>query len=524
MSGNGQIAGRVQDARKHYDVAALLKAGYFLSPALMVYGRAGVALGKFDTNIRLGDGRTFQQDDFSPGFRAGVGAEYSFPNNLFMLLDYSYTRYNSYHVDRSSPGQIASGMLKIENFTPVENVFSVGLGYRFGGSGKDDKKAAAPRLQRGPDGKGVRLGSFIFQPSLTVSETYDSNIFATRTGSIGDYVTTISPGFTLNSDWKEHELDFSGSADVLRYGQNETEDHEHYSFATDGRYDIARATNAFGGASYTKGVEDRESPDNVSGSAPTEYTDIRGYFGGFHRFGRPAVRVGGTVRSLDFNDTPATGGSINNDDRDRMIYTGGVWTGYQIAQPLELWGQAAADVRRYRQSVDDFGFARDSTGYRALVGADFKLLGGSVDGSIYAGSLYQAYNDARFQSISVPSFGGNLTWSISPSTEASVFVDRVLTETTLPSASGSIDTTYGGSISQQITAKLRGDAQFAFTNSDFYGISREDNLVSASIGVRYNLTKEFFLGADYRYEARQSEVFAQNYQRSQISLRIGSEF
>jgi hypothetical protein len=101
----------------------------------------------------------------------------------------------------------------------------------------------------------------------------------------------------------------------------------HAGAGLDSRFDVSRASNLFGGGAYTRDVEDRDSPDDVSGSAPTEFSITDGYAGAFHRFGRPAVRIGGTFRSLNFDDTPALGGAINNDDRDRTKYTGGAWAG-----------------------------------------------------------------------------------------------------------------------------------------------------------------------------------------------------
>jgi hypothetical protein len=515
------VGGRLQEVKKEYDVAALLRGGYYLSPSLLLYGRAGVAMGNFETDVRLGDGRSFEQDEYVLGLRAGLGVEYAFDRHFFALLEYTYTQFERYGVDRSSPGQTAAGNFQIEEFTPVESMFWVGVGYRFGGNETGDEDA--PKLVRGPDGKGIRLGSFIALPQLTVTQSYNSNIFATQTNEVDDNITTVTPSLALNSDWDKHEFDLWGTSDVVRYASRSSEDHVHYSFGADGRYDIARSTNAFGGGSYTRDVEDRESPDDTVGTEPTKLSITNGYAGVFHRFGQPAVRLGGTVRSYDFDDTPTSTGSINNDDRDRNVYTGGLWTGYQFQNGPEIWGQYSLDVRRYDQTPDDLGFKRDSRGYRALVGVNFKL-GQTVDGSAYVGAMKQDYDDARLPTISGAAYGGNLDWEISPATEASLYVDRVIGETTLANASGSVDTTYGVSASQQILQKLRADAGFAITNSNYYGISREDNYASLNVGLRYDLTSEFFAGAGYEHHVRESDINGQNFNRNVFSLQVGGAF
>ena len=40
--------------------------------------------------------------------------------------------------------------------------------------------------------QGVRVGSFVLRPSLTVSDTYDSNVFASNTGEVSDFVTEVT--------------------------------------------------------------------------------------------------------------------------------------------------------------------------------------------------------------------------------------------------------------------------------------------------------------------------------------------
>lgn len=511
------VGGRLQHLTKEYDVAALFRGGYYLNPALLLYGKAGVAMGNYEADVRLGDGRSFEQDEYLLGLRGGIGLEVAFDSHFFGILDYTYTEFERFGVDRSSPGQIAAGTPFIEEFTPEESMFWIGVGYRFGGNETADGQPVA--LSFGPDGDGVRLGSFVLLPELAISETYNDNIFATETGEIDDFLTTISPSVALNSDWDDHLFNVWGLADIVRYGDNDAEDHEHYSLGADGRYDISGDTNLFGGGAYTRDIEDRDSPDDVNGSEPTELTVQNAYAGGFHRFGAPAVRLGGTATVYDFDDTPAAAGTINNDDRDRNVYTGGIWAGYQAPDAPEFWVQYALDIRDYDQQRDDFGFARSSDGYRALAGINVEI-GTDIEGTAYIGYMKQDYDDGRLSDIGTGTYGGSIDWSITPATRASGYVDRVIGETTLINASGSIDTTYGLAASQQITEDLRADTGFAFTTSEYQGVSRDDNYVSVNVGMSYSLTEAFSLDAEYRHDIRETDVPGQNYNRNVVTLRV----
>jgi hypothetical protein len=49
------------------------------------------------------------------------------------------------------------------------------------------------------DPLGIRLGGFKLRPSLVLGESYDTNIFATRTNTVSDFKTTIAPSVDLRS-------------------------------------------------------------------------------------------------------------------------------------------------------------------------------------------------------------------------------------------------------------------------------------------------------------------------------------
>lgn len=119
---------------------------------------------------------------------------------------------------------------------------------------------------------GVRLGGFLLFPDLSVSESYNSNIFATDTNKRDDFITTIEPSLDLRSDWNNHALNFHADAPVVRHADETDENYTDYTLATNGRLDVARDLRLFGAAGYRVRHEERASPDNQGGAEPTEYS------------------------------------------------------------------------------------------------------------------------------------------------------------------------------------------------------------------------------------------------------------
>ena len=102
---------------------------------------------------------------------------------------------------------------------------------------------------------------------------------------------------------------------------------------------------------------------------------------------------------------------INNDDRDRWQYTGGVRLGYEVSPRIEPYLQLAVDNRRYDATLDDLGYQRDSNGRRYLVGIRWNIPR-KVKLDAFAGRLKQDYADARFNDVSAPLAGAALVWAV----------------------------------------------------------------------------------------------------------------
>lgn len=387
----------------------------------------------------------------------------------------------------------------------------------------------APRPQ--DQVSGLKWGSFVVYPEVSLSGLYDDNIYATPTNTVHDWVTIISPAVSVKSAWSKNMLNFRAGTDIDRYHSYSSEDTADYWANVDGRYDLSANANVYAGGGFSRNHEDRATPDAVLNSTkPTLYTETRGYVGAYRRLGRVALRVGGTYEKLDYNNgVTDTGTPINNNDRDRTLTALGGRLSYSFAPGYDLFGQAATDTRRYVQYYDDSGYHRDSDGYRVALGGSVNLAK-RLTGEAYVGHLLQNYSDARLADVSAPYFGGEIKWFATPQTTATGFVDRSVEETTLAGSSSSLDTTVGARIEHWVAPRLKVNVRAAYIHSDFQGYDltdgayRVDKLLDAGAGLRYDVSRYVYVGADYRFLRRESNVPDGNYYRNQIMFTVGSQF
>lgn len=362
-------------------------------------------------------------------------------------------------------------------------------------------------------------------PELTsgvaISETYSDNIYATRTAKISDWITQISPFVNLNLKGDKGEANIGGRADIGRYAQHSDENYNDYWLYTDGRYNYSSMLTFSGGAAYDHLHELRSSPNARPGVTPTTYDVARAFGGALLKFGQNSVRFGATYDHFDYNNVPRVGGgTVINDDRDRNVTTAGVRVGHSLNASDELFGSLSVDDRNYRLPVDDFGYQKSSSGVRFSSGVRHQVTS-TLDGEVYAGGLYQRYDDPRFGAVFVPDFGGRLRWTGVPDTTFTASLDRTLLETDIQGSSGYIETLAALRIFHWIRPNLRVEGFGSYALDQFNAISRTDQVQSYGMGIRNYLTPHFYVAADLTRTVRDSTDLTFSYTESRAMVRAG---
>jgi hypothetical protein len=191
---------------------------------------------------------------------------------------------------------------------------------------------------------GGRTGSFLVFPTANLGESYDTNVFATATNTKSDLYTMLSPGVVVRSDWNVHALEFSAKGDTRRDVSQANENVTGFAVRGDGRLDILRDIYALGGAGYQLLHDDRSSPDSVNGKKPVEYHVTSANLGYVHELGRLGARADATIDSFSFNNaTASTGATINQHDRDRIVYAVAPRLTYEIVPAYNAFAKLSGN-------------------------------------------------------------------------------------------------------------------------------------------------------------------------------------
>ncbi len=357
-----------------------------------------------------------------------------------------------------------------------------------------------------------------------------------RTTTTSTRILVVSPALSGESRWDIHRLSIDAGAELGRYDEYGTEDYDDWWVNANSRYDLATGSHLFGGLGFSQEHEDRGSPDAVAPTAalsaidaePTVYTALTGQGGIVHRLGDNLLRAGATYERLDYDDVPSLAGTtIDNDDRDRQAVGLALRLSRPIAEHLDLFAQGLWNQRRYAHTPDDYGYYRDSDGYRLAVGLKGRLARG-LDAEGYVGYLSQDYDDPRFDRVSAPDFAGKLDWRVDPRTRARLTLERTLNETTLEGSSSYLYTNLTGSLTHQPSERTTLAANFGAGLVAYQDVGRDDWIYSAGVSAGYRVTDQLTVTAGYRFARRDSNDGGvpggdlYDYDRQQVFLTISA--
>lgn len=372
--------------------------------------------------------------------------------------------------------------------------------------------------------QGVRVGTFVLRPSLAVSETYDSNIFARETNKVDDAVTTINPHVRLESDWANHALSVDADLEQILHVNETGEDRTNWSISAAGRVDVLRDTSVSVGLLYGSFTEGRGAPDAVGTAAePTPYEDITATAGVEQRFGRLSAELSGSYQKLDFDDVPLIGGGIDeNDDRDRTVIETAVQVGYQVVADTVVFLRGTYNWRDHDVEPPVATVDRDSDGYEVVAGVNFEL-GSLATGEIYAGYQEQDFESPAFGDVSGAAYGANIDWYVTPLTTVRFGAAKSLQDTTTVGASSFDQQQFSVGVDHEFLRNLIASVDVAYAMEDYEGTSREDDVLEIDFGIDYAFNRNFSAGFFYGYEERDSSVTGLSYSRDIVGVRMRSE-
>jgi hypothetical protein len=372
------------------------------------------------------------------------------------------------------------------------------------------------------DAKGLPLGGFRAFPTLNVKGNYDDNIYRLSTGTTSDWFFSVAPSLLVKSEWSRHSLQFNGGLEQLKYMDQTSEDVLNWNAGANGQLDVLRELYLAGNVDYAQRHEPRSSPNDSFGVEPTPYKDLNTGASLHFKPNRFGVVIGGNFERLDYDPVARFPTGVNpNDDRDRDLYTGTVRLSYDFSPGYAAFAEASYNSRHFDQTFDRSGLRRDSNGYRVDGGLQF-MLSHLLEGEVFVGYLNRKYK-APLSGVSGVDYGANLTWYATPLTTVHLTGARTVDDTTLAGASSEDRRSIAASVDHELTRNIILHANIGYANSEYPGITREDDTFDAGVGAEYLLNRYLSLNVNYSYEDKSSNAAGAPYSDNLISFGLKAQ-
>lgn len=382
-------------------------------------------------------------------------------------------------------------------------------------------------LQRTPEEfepVGGRIGSFFLYPTVEARIEYDDNILALPDNGEGDVELSVRGGARLVSRWQRHRLEADAYIQQNFHGRFTTEDVMEGGARVQGRLDISRETSARLVASLDALAEDRANITSSSQARrPTRFRRADTLLSLAHEMGRLRLVGDAQLVVLDFDDAEGADGTLVEQDFRDSVYARG-----SLAASLEISPRISALVRGQVDRLTYSGdptvpdpFDRDTTGYAIEAGVRLEL-SSLLFGELRAGVLHREVDDPGADGLTGVSFGGNLTWAVTPLTTLRFYADRQVEEGGSQLVSGNIRSQARIEAEHELLRNLVLEGRAGFSRIDTVGqidTSAEEYNLMAGATWKLDRNLRIFVRAD-RFQRFAEDAFFREFTRNRISAGV----
>jgi hypothetical protein len=363
------------------------------------------------------------------------------------------------------------------------------------------------RLRPEYDYPGLRLGSFVFEPELTESGGYDSNVTATRTPQGSPFVETNAK-LDAVSDWGPAESLGAGvSIDNNLYSAQPRQNYSNWTASIGGSHDFGYDT-LYVGYAHLNLNQTPSSLDAPQLDSPIAYRVDTVRLNYRALLGQTTLTPGMEVTRYNYDNGTVQGVPYVQTYRDRVVYTPSLIAAYEFA-PL----RSLVMVIRYA----DAQYTEPQAGQATLNYTDAALLGGvnfDTGGPVRLRALigYETrhFASSQYQTISAPIFEASAVWTPVGLTTVTGTVARYIQDSASESTVGYTETALKLSVDQEYLPNVLLNASGAMYSDNYAQNEGTQNYYTLGAGVIWLLNHNMRLIARYDFSSRQSPAESAN--------------
>lgn len=378
------------------------------------------------------------------------------------------------------------------------------------------------RQHPGYESVGIRAGSWMVYPSMTMGGLYDSNVFASNFDKRSDVALVVAPTVRAHTLWERHEVDLQASARSYFYRENPGLDQNNISLQGRSRIDITHdraILSRFEAAHLNIDVGTLSSP--AGAVQPTPYDLLSGDVAYRQEFNRLTASFGARAQSYNYGTTRSQDGrTIRQDNRDGQIYALYGRADYAVSPKLGFFGAAEGNQRDLRGTPTQ---SLSSEGYRTIGGAVIQL-SPVIMSEFGAGYSSQRFDSSRFGTAAGPTYRMMMIWSPTRLIDVWFKAEQLMTQISDTSTTSVRARAFQLGIDYELLRNVIVSTSAMHENDKFVGQVRDDNVLSTRAEVRYLPNRFSTISLRHNYTQRDSNLPTISYDKHEVSINVTARF
>lgn len=221
-------------------------------------------------------------------------------------------------------------------------------------------------------GRGQILESFLLFPKVETSVVFDSNIFADANNTTADFIGTVKPELTLQSNWDNHAFFIRGFGEFGRNLKNNRESFRRHGVEIGGRIDVTEFLFVKPEMGWQRKTSARSDIDtDAGGDEPTVFYESFGSLQARYKRDRLLLDAKTKMTVKDFTDTPAGAGETENDQNDSWLWENSFRVGWEGWRGTTIFTEPFFRVSRNFINPDNANVTRGFTSKGILFGLTY---------------------------------------------------------------------------------------------------------------------------------------------------------
>lgn len=364
--------------------------------------------------------------------------------------------------------------------------------------------------------EGVRVGNFIFFPTVGTLVRYDDNIFATAANRKKDAVSELMPELKIKSDTGNHEFDLTLSGKLVAFAEHEDQNYTDLTASARAALHFDHAHTLSASVLSMLRHENGLDPGFPQDAArPVEYLYNRASAGITRDAGQLYGTFSTTVASWEYKDAIARDGSrIDQSYRNSELVKAQISGGYRFSPGYSLVARTAL-TRIWNEGTPERTL--DSLGYEAFAGIRGEL-SPVLRWEILGGWGSRDYNQHGLATLNTSLFEGRLTWLATQRLTLHGIVGRSISDQVDSFGTGRVDTTAGLRADAELLHNLVLHLKAEVRDSEFAGQSLSTRTLSGGVGLDYHFSENWLFTISYDYQQRWSSLPDDDVTRNRISI------